>query len=147
MTQVAYAPFSFEAPAGWRAHTIAAFFAPPRAGGEAGIVPNIVVTREVRRAGESLAAHVKRQLLALAGALQGFEMRESEDIVVAGRPALLTRSVWRAQGCVVEQTVVHLEPEREDETVTTVTCTASVQAVERLWPVFERLVASLRPAA
>ena len=42
---------------------------------------------------------------------------------------------------------VHLDPADEDTSVMTVTCTSSLDAAASIWPVFERLVASLQPAA
>jgi hypothetical protein len=142
MTWVPYHPFTFEAPPGWEDRTVAAFFGQPQPGDV--IAPNVVVTREPRRDGDRLRTHVQRQLLILAGALEGFDVLESEEIVVAGRVALQTRCMWSAQNATIEQTMVHLEPAEEDTTVMTVTCTSSLEAASAVWPVFERVVASLQ---
>lgn len=145
MAHVQYAPYVFEAPEGWEDRTIAVFFAPAQPGEV--IVPNVVVTREPRRDGDRLRTHVQRQLLVLAAALEGFDLLESEDIVVAGRHAMQTRCVWTAQSSTIEQSMVHLEPGDDETSVMTVTCTSSLDAAASTWPVFERLVASLQPAA
>jgi hypothetical protein len=144
MAYVKYARYVFEPPAGWQDRTVAAFFAPP-APGEA-IAPNVVITSEPRRDGDKLATHVQRQLLMLAAALEGFDVLESEEVTVAGRRALQTRCVWKVEQTTIEQTMVHLEPDREDATVTTLTCTSTVEAATGIWPIFERLVATLQPA-
>ena len=145
MAHVTYAPYLFEAPEGWEDRTIAAFFAPAQPGEV--IAPNVVVTREPRRDGDRLRTHVQRQLLVLAAALEGFDILESEEIVVAGRHAMQTRVLWTAQNATIEQTMVHLDPADGDTSVMTVTCTSSLDAAASIWPVFERLVASLQPAA
>ena len=85
--------------------------------------------------------------LAILQKEHGFISLESEEIVVAGRHAMQTRVLWTAQNATIEQTMVHLDPADEDTSVMTVTCTSSLDAAASIWPVFERLVASLQPAA
>ncbi len=145
MAVVSYAPYLFEAPEGWQDRTVAAFFA-PAAPGEA-VAPNVVVTREPRRDGDKLRTHVQRQMLVLSNILEGFDILESEEIVVAGRRAMQTRCVWKAGEATIEQTVVHVEPDEFEPTVLTVTCTSSIEAASSVWPVFERLVGSLKTVA
>lgn len=145
MTQLECNPFSLEAPAGWQDRTIVAFVAPPQPGEVA--ASNIVVTREVGRPGETIHAHVQRQILALAEELDDFEMHGSEDVRVAGRRAVQTRCTWSASTTVIEQTVVHVEREEGETTVMTLTCTCSVEASPRVWPVFSDVLASLEPLA
>jgi hypothetical protein len=143
MAQVHYAPFSFEPPEGWQDRTIVAFVAPSQPGDST--VPNVVVAREPRRDGDTLQTHVQRQLLALSNELDEFDMLESEELVVGGRRAMRTRCVWSGNGGVIDQTVVHIDPEEGEKTVMSLTCTSSVASSSLVWPVFDRLLASLQP--
>jgi hypothetical protein len=141
MAQVDYAPFVFEAPDGWEDRSVAAFVAPSRHNEP--IAPNVVVTREPRRPADSLSAHVQRQVLAVATTLPGFEVFDSQQIDVAGRSALRTRCVWRAEDTTVEQTMVHIEPQREDTVVVSVTFTSSADTATSLASLLTRLLSTL----
>jgi len=145
MAQAHYAPFSFEPPEGWQDRAILAFVAPPQPGEST--VPNVVLAREPRREGDTLHTHVQRQLLALANELDELDMLESEECVVGGRRALRTRCMWRGHDGAVDQTVVHVEPEEGERTVMSLTCTSSMASSSAVWPVFDRLLASLQPMA
>ena len=144
MTHLECAPFSLETPAGWQDRTIVAFVAPPVPGERT--ASNIVVAREPRRAGETLHLHVQRQVLALAEDLDDFDMHGSEDVRVAGRVAVQTRCTWTAGDTVIEQVVIHVEPDEGETMVMTLTCTSSVESAPTVMPVFSRVIASMQPS-
>jgi hypothetical protein len=144
MPHVSYSPYFFEPPQGWQDRSVAAFFG-QASPGEA-IAPNIVVTREPRVDGDNLRTHVQRQVVLLASALGGFEVLESEEIVVGGRRAFRTRCTWNAENAMVEQAIVHLEPDADDATVTVLTCTSSAASAASVLPVFQRLVGTFQLA-
>ncbi len=142
MAQFEFEGVQFDSPDGWQERTVVSFVASARPDDQ--YAPRVTLTREVRRDGDSLGAHVQRQLIALAAVLRELEMVDSEEVEIAGRRAHQTRCTWRDDSGVVDQLVVYLEPEPGNRGVVTVTCTARLEAASTVRPVFERMLAAIR---
>jgi hypothetical protein len=138
MTLQQYGGLSFESPPGWIDKPILTFTAPGR------VDTNLVATRETRSPGETIVTHARRQLLQLATRLPDFEVLETEDLEVAGRPATCSRYRWRGAKGVVEQTLAHVDSPEDDTTVLCFTCTARPESEFRSWVVLRQLLATAR---
>jgi hypothetical protein len=85
--------FSFKAPQGWNDRSVVVFAKPPaEKPGE--LSPNIVVTREVIKEGESLRVHADKQLLELGRQLENFDILESRSGKCGGLPSIFFRYRW-----------------------------------------------------
>src|SRR6516225_9040968 len=101
---------SFETPADWEERTMVAFRAPPgekRDAAPAG--PVIAVTREPMRDTDTLSAHAERRLVALGRELSEFQLLDSRETEVGGRPALQVRYAWEMASVAFEETVAFVD--------------------------------------
>src|SRR5262249_44194265 len=107
--------------------------------------PNLVMTREALREGDSLRTHADRQLLDLVRQLPKFELMESGETTVAGRPAIFARFAWAGRLGAIEQSMTHIEQESLAGTiVVTFTSIASAENARKLTPLFRSVLDSVR---
>jgi hypothetical protein len=83
---------SFEAPDDWTDRTMLAVVAPAPPGTKN--APNMIMTQERMREGDTLRTHADRQLMELAKQLNGFEILDSRDTTVCGLPAITMNFAW-----------------------------------------------------
>jgi hypothetical protein len=91
---------AFEAPDDWEDKTIVAFSAPPQPGK---FSPNVVMTKDTLKSSETLRSYADRQIMELARRLEGFELVESGDRDVGGRPAMEYRFTWKSEHAELHQ--------------------------------------------
>lgn len=139
MSRYEYGDVSFEPPTQWNEHRVIAFSA-PHAEGEPS--SNVTLAREPRRSGDTIRAHVNRQLVSMAASVPGFEMKEMLDVQVGGRPAVRVRAAWPSAAGVVEQLSVHVAPDTHEASVLTITCTSVARGRDEARVVFDRMMAS-----
>jgi hypothetical protein len=135
---------AFQPPPGWAEATVVSFRAPPsgRIGAKA---PSLTMSRVQLLPGETLRTHADRRLARAAKDLPGFDFLESEDLVVAGRPAVLQRFAFAPNEERVEQTTVLIGPGSESEARVTVFAIASLAAeAEHSQPLFRAVLDSVR---
>ncbi len=136
---------SFEAPAEWIDTTVAFFHGPAA---PAGTPPasSITVMREPLRAADTLRTHADRKLVQLGKDLARFELLESTDVELAGRPAVLLRFRFGPDGRErIEQTMVLVDPLDDPERVVVVVSTAAVlERVDETRVAFATTLRSLR---
>lgn len=94
---------TFEAPSGWEDKTIVAFAAPAQPGK---FSPNVVMTKDALKPGESLRSYADRQIMELARRLEGFDLLESGERDLGGLPALEYRFAWRSEHAELHQHTV-----------------------------------------
>lgn len=82
---------AFEAPADWDDKTIVAFAAPVMPGK---FSPNLVMTKDKLKPGETLRSYGDRQIMELARRLEGFDLVDSGERTLGGLPALEYRFSW-----------------------------------------------------
>ena len=90
----------FEAPEGWDDKTIVAFAAPVEPGK---FSPNVVMTKDKLKAGETLRSYADRQIMELARRLEGFDLMESGDRTLGGLPAMEYRFTWTSEHAELHQ--------------------------------------------
>ena len=127
----------FEAPEGWEDKTIVAFAAPATPGK---FSPNVVMTKDVLKPGETLRSYADRQIMELARRLEGFDLIESGERVVGGVNALEYRFSWTSEHAELHQHTVMLAPEGQ---VMTFTGTATHDEDENLDKAMEALLATV----
>jgi hypothetical protein len=138
---------SFEVPQGWVDRTVLAFAAPPGAD-PAEHLPNVVMTREAIGKGDSLRTHADRTLLDMARQLDGFDILESRESVLGGRRAIYVRFSWKSNAGELEQDMTMCEspaePGETDLFATIVTTTAHKKVVDKVRPLFDQFLSSVR---
>ena len=137
MSRQELGPFSFEPPPQWEDRAVLVFVG---ASDDASVPPNIVVTRDERRAGEDLKAHAWRSAFELGKRTQDFQLLGNCETTVDGQPAFRMVLRWQSERGRVEQVIVWIDG--EEGTALRVTCTAINRrdAFDEL----ENLLASLR---
>lgn len=101
----------FEVPLAWVPSTIAAFVAPAASSSPPDdVAPNVLVTREPRRDGDTLRDHALRNTEELEATMDHFVLLEARERVVGGRPAIEKRFRWRSPSGRRVHTMVHLDP-------------------------------------
>ena len=128
---------AFEAPEGWEDKTIVAFAAPVSPGK---FSPNIVMTKDVLKPGETLRSYADRQIMELARRLEGFDLVESGDRVVGGLTALEYRFTWTSEHAELHQHTVMLAPR---ERVMTFTGTATHEDDANLDAAMDQLLSTI----
>jgi hypothetical protein len=98
---------TFEAPEGWEDKTIVAFAGPAKPGKFA---PNVVMTKDKLKPGESLRSYADRQIMELARRLDGFDLIESGERTVAGVSALEYRFSWTSEHAELHQHTIMTAP-------------------------------------
>lgn len=129
---------SFEAPESWEDKTIVAFAAPAQPGK---FSPNVVMTKDTLKPGESLRSYADRQIMELARRLEGFDLIESGDRVLAGLNALEYRFSWTSEHAELHQHTVMVAP---SDRVLTFTGTATHEEEARLDEAMEELLATVK---
>ena len=133
---------SFELPPDWSDRTIVAFQAPPSP--ERSQAPNIVVTKEPMRQGDTLRVHADRQMLELGRVLSEFDLLESRETELGGRPAIYVRFAWLSAEGPIEQSFTMVERQEDvGRAVTTFTTSAPRDQAEAARLVFGRVLASV----
>jgi hypothetical protein len=94
---------AFEAPDNWEDKTIVAFAAPATPGK---FSPNIVMTKEPLKQGETLRNYADRQIMELARRLDGFDLIDSGDRTLGNLPALEYKFAWRSEHAELHQRTV-----------------------------------------
>jgi hypothetical protein len=82
--------FSFEPPPDWIESSVVRFHPPPSPPG-APPVPSITVEQEPLTPGSTLQLHAHRYVVRLSRTAPGFELLNTEDMTIGGRPAMLLR--------------------------------------------------------
>src|SRR5262245_30435489 len=96
---------SFSVPDTWQDRTVVAYAAPSEPGKLS--AANMVVTTDVLGAGETLRTYSSRQVMNLAGLLEGLELMEHREVNVGGVPAVKLVMAWTSpSGRVVQQLVL-----------------------------------------
>jgi hypothetical protein len=135
--------FTFEAPENWSNHSVVVFACAADEPREAN--PNIVVTRERIKSGDSLRVHAEKQLLKLARLLKDFDIVESRSGECCGLPSIFFRYRWASHVGELEQTITLVEkgvdPDRIALAFATTTPTAKASALE---PIFQAVLESVR---
>ena len=136
---------SFEAPADWADRTFVAFTAPPEAAANKDSAPNIVMTREPMRPGDTLRTHADRQLLELGKQLKDFDLLESRETELSGQPAIVLRYLWVSHIGALEQSMTLVaRPTETGNAVTTFTTTTTPQDAARARPFFTQILQTVR---
>jgi hypothetical protein len=136
---------SFEAPAEWADRTFVAFTAPPEAAANKESAPNIVMTREPMRPGDTLRTHADRQLLELGKQLKDFDLLESRETELAGQAAIVLRYAWVSHFGALEQSMtLVVRPGESGHSVTTFTTTTTPQDAGRARPLFTQILETVR---
>jgi hypothetical protein len=140
MTRAQYGSLSFDAPDGWRVHSIRMYVAPVQPGMPA---PNIVVTSEKRLERATFGQHLVRRFTE-QGQLPGFTLIERRTEIVAGLRAARSHFGWQKgpAGPSAETVVVYLDPGGDADVMTfTSTCLAPPPAA---WmKAFDEVLASV----
>jgi hypothetical protein len=137
MTRQELGLFSFDPPPEWQNRAVLVFVG---ASNDASPPPNIVVTRDDRRAGEDLKAHAWRSAFELGKKTNDFQLLGSCDTTIDGQPAFRMAFRWESERGRVEQVIVWIDG--DERTALRVTCTAINRrdAFDEL----ENMLASLR---
>jgi hypothetical protein len=136
---------SFESPPEWANRTIVGHAAPALENDARAIVPNFVMTRQAMREGESLRTHADREIFQLGRRLEGFELLESSDTILAGSTAVHFRYRWVSHVGPLEQSLTVVERAANGERFTmlfTTTTTVADAPVAR--PVLSRIFQTIR---
>lgn len=128
---------TFEAPSGWEDKTIVAFAAPAQPGK---FSPNVVMTKDAMKPGESLRSYADRQIMELARRLEGFDLLESGEREIGGIHALEYRFAWRSEHAELHQHTVMCAPGAQ---VLTFTGTATHADEAALDDAMEQLLATI----
>ena len=136
---------SFDPPSDWTDRTVVAFTAPPAISTKPAAAPNMVMTREDMRAGDTLRTHADRQLIELGKALEDFDLLESRETELGGQPAILLRYTWISQIGQLEQAMTLVQRPGENGPVATVfTTTMTPDDASRARPIFANILQSVR---
>jgi hypothetical protein len=101
--------FSFDVPSDWRDGSVVAFHSPAGA--------TLVVTRDPIRPGQTLRQYADQELLKLGKNLTDFDLFESGETEVGGRPAIHMRWAWLSPEGEVEQSITMVEQEKDGKRV------------------------------
>jgi hypothetical protein len=137
-----YRGVSLDPPADWIDRTIVAFSAPAQSDNKS--APNLVITNEPMREGDTLRVCADRQLMEIAKQLQDFDICESTTTTVGGLPAISMRFTWTAHFGALEQTITLVERTTEaGRVVTSFAATAKVQDAKTTHGIFENVLKSV----
>jgi hypothetical protein len=148
VTRLRQKSFGFDSPPAWAASTLAIFYPPP-AVGAGPLAPRIAVTEEPLAPGVSLLTHVNRKLISLSKEYPDLEVLPSQDVTIAGRPAMELRFRFTPHNAPsptkFEQRLIAVEPivDGEHRVVPVLLVTGPVDAMESVRPAFEALLNSL----
>lgn len=131
---------SFDVPRHWDDKTLVAFAAPAQPG--QALAPNLVMTRDSLKDGETLGSYADRQLTELAKRAEEFELVKKEDAPVSGSPAITLRFRSGGGKARLEQRLVLVEGKRRG--VFCFTATMAKADVEQAGPLFDRILSSIR---
>jgi hypothetical protein len=135
---------AFDTPEDWIDRTIVAFGAPVEKPGSPN-APNIVMTQEMMRDGDTLRMQADRQLMDLAKHLHDFDILESRQTTVGGLPAIHMRFSWVSQLGGLEQSYTLVERAvAAGRMVVVFTGTVRTEDAAKLRPVFSKVLESVR---
>src|SRR4051794_25733970 len=101
MSRYEHPDVAFDVPREWEDRSVAAFSAPSKPG--QGMAANLVMTRDALAANDTLRTYADRQLVELAKRLDGFDLRERREFVLAGLAAIELQFSWQGQSGAIEQ--------------------------------------------
>lgn len=129
----------FDVPRDWQDRTIVAYAAPLRPDQET--TANLVMTRQPLRDDDTFESYVDRHLDQVAERMDAFEVLDSEERELGGRPAVSLRVYTRSASGSFEQWLTLIElPER---VVASFTMTAPEQDAEQLQPLFDHILSTI----
>jgi hypothetical protein len=128
--------FSFDVPSDWRDGSIVVFQSPDDV--------SIVVTREPMAEGQTLRRLADQELVQLGKNLRDFDLLQSHDSELGGRPAIHIRFTWvNALGSVEHSmTIVETERQAQRSAIVFTTGVPKDRAAE-VRPVLERILESV----
>jgi hypothetical protein len=134
---------TFETPQDWEDRSVVAHVGSP---GADGTTPNVMVTREPMRDGETLRGYRDRQLVDLAQQLHEFDVVESKEDTIDGHPAIILRYTLEGPDGVVEQTMTMVERVMPDQkrVAVCIATSAPKSAAGAARPVFAEILRSVR---
>jgi hypothetical protein len=139
---------TFDLPDRWVDRTVVAFSAPPQPDIPKEHLPNVVMTREALAEGDTLRTHADKTLLEMAKQLDGFDILESRETLLAGLRAVHIRFKWTSSFGELEQAMTMCEaPPEPDDTgrfATLITTSAHAKVAAQARPVFEQVLSSFR---
>ncbi len=145
MARHALGEISFELPEEWERGTadnpeiILSFTAPSRPGKAS--QPNVIFTRELLQAAQTLEGYFATQLAASARSLPNFRLATSRDCVFGRRPAVEYAFSWTENGTSVAQRQVVVAVQPMGFTLTA-SCTAA--EMESMSPTFDAMLESIQ---
>jgi len=128
----------FDVPEHWVNRTLVAFSAPTDQPG----APNVVLTRDVLSQQDSVEEYADRQLHMLTMPLEGYRLHFKRHRQVDGAEAIDMRYSWSAgsERALQRQLVIR----GAGDEVVCMTVTSAESAADRLEPIVERIVGSIR---
>jgi hypothetical protein len=137
--------FSFEPPEGWNNHSVVVFAHPGATEKPREASPNIVVTREKIKEGESLRVHADKQMLQLGRQLKDFDILESRATECGGLPAIFFRYTWKSHVGELEQTITLVEKGADPDRIAMAFATTTLSSeAKKLEPVFQAILKSVK---
>jgi hypothetical protein len=134
---------AFAAPPDWVERSIVSFCAPAPPGTKN--APNIVLTEEPMREGETLNTYSSRYLAELAQQLPHFDVVETSETTLGGLPATFVRFLWVSNLGGIEQSITLVERAASSgRVVFSLTSTASAENAEQMRPMFAEIARSIR---
>jgi hypothetical protein len=138
MTRHAFDELGFELPAGY---TFVGIVKPRGDDKDDGFAPNVVVTKDRLRQGETFQTYIDRQIVDLARKLKRFVLRGRRSVTIGGAEALELNCSWQGNRGVIEQRLTVMEREAH---VLTFTASAAKNDAEKAFGSFGELLASVR---
>lgn len=139
MARVTSSELSIEAPPGWRPRPVLLLIGPED--GRAPRAPNVVVSLEERREGESIQSRGWRRLLEHAAKRPGLDMLGTTALHVGGRAATRSDVRWNGDAGWVYETAVHVDA---PDGVVSITVTTGAPLDAAGTATLERLLASVQ---
>jgi hypothetical protein len=140
MTHHAFDEIAFDVPDGYT------FLGIVRLRGEAeGFAPNLVITRDRLRQGETLQTYIDRQLVDLAKKLKRFVIRERREVRVGGIASHEISCTWHGTSGPVDQRIT-IVPRRISDAgggVLTFTASAAKNKSEAAFATFRSVIESV----
>ena len=131
---------SFDAPNDWEDKTVVAFSAPPKPGA---IVPNVVLTKDKLKAGETLQAYSDRTVVDMVKNLAGFKLIEKEERAIGEVVGVEIKFSWKgSSGKAILQHMVIAQSGGPNVVGLNVTC--DLADAKKVEPIAQRILASFK---